>query len=69
MIRMPPVNTRIAITMTQSTAPKASPNERAPIAGEAFLRALADHGIDYFFANPGTDFPPVVEAFSRAKKS
>jgi acetolactate synthase I/II/III large subunit len=39
------------------------------IAAEAFLRALADHGIDYFFANPGTDFPPIVEAFSRAKKT
>jgi acetolactate synthase-1/2/3 large subunit len=41
--------------------------QRPPIAAEAFLRALADHGIDYFFANPGTDFPPIVEAFSRAK--
>jgi len=43
--------------------------ERTPIAAEAFLRALADHGIDYFFANPGTDFPPIVEAFDRAKKT
>src|SRR6476620_190490 len=43
--------------------------QRPTIAAEAFLRALADHGIDYFFANPGTDFPPIVEAFSRAKKS
>jgi acetolactate synthase-1/2/3 large subunit len=43
--------------------------QRTPIAGEAFLRALADHGIDYFFANPGTDFAPVVEAFSRANQS
>ncbi|HVV61995.1 MAG TPA: thiamine pyrophosphate-requiring protein [Pseudolabrys sp.] len=46
-----------------------SRNERPPIAAEAFLRALADHGIDYFFCNPGTDFPPIVEAFSRAKKT
>ena len=37
--------------------------ERKPIAGEVFLRALAEHGVDYFFANPGTDFPPIVEAF------
>jgi acetolactate synthase-1/2/3 large subunit len=42
---------------------------RPAIAAEAFLRALADHGTDYFFANPGTDFPPIVEAFSRAKKT
>jgi acetolactate synthase I/II/III large subunit len=40
-----------------------------PIAAEAFLRALADHGAEYFFCNPGTDFPPIVEAFARAKKS
>jgi len=55
--------------MAQPTAQRAEPKTRAPIAGEAFLRALADHGIDYFFANPGTDFPPIVEAFSRAKQS
>ena len=42
---------------------------RNMIAAEGFLRALADHGIDYFFCNPGTDFPPIVEAFSRAKKT
>src|SRR5665647_2183026 len=43
--------------------------ERPAIAAEAFLRALADHGADYFFINPGTDFPPIVEAFDRAKKT
>ncbi|HEX3710913.1 MAG TPA: thiamine pyrophosphate-requiring protein [Pseudolabrys sp.] len=43
--------------------------QRPAIAAEAFLRALADHGADYFFCNPGTDFPPVVEAFARAKKT
>ena len=42
---------------------------RPPIAGELFLSALAAHGVDYFFANPGTDFPPIVEAFGRAKKT
>ena len=43
--------------------------ERKPIAGEVFLRALAEHGVDYFFCNPGTDFPPIVEGFSRARDS
>jgi len=42
---------------------------RAPIAGEVFLRSLAEHGVDFFFANPGTDFPPIVEAFSRGRDS
>ncbi len=46
-----------------------SGSQRPAIAAEAFLRALADHGADYFFCNPGTDFPPIVEAFSRAKKT
>jgi acetolactate synthase I/II/III large subunit len=43
--------------------------DRTLIAGEVFLRALAEHGVDYFFANPGTDFPPIVEAFSRARNT
>jgi len=43
--------------------------QRPTIASEGFLRALADHGVDYFFCNPGTDFPPIVEAFSRAGKT
>jgi acetolactate synthase-1/2/3 large subunit len=50
-----------------SAAP--APGQRQPIAAEAFLRALADHGVDYMFVNPGTDFPPIVEAFTRAKKT
>jgi acetolactate synthase-1/2/3 large subunit len=41
----------------------------APIAAEAFLSALAEHGVDYFFVNPGTDFPPIVEAYERARRS
>src|ERR1700739_2293002 len=42
---------------------------RGAIAAEAFLRALADNGADYFFCHPRTDFPPIVEAFSRARKT
>ena len=53
----------------QSTAPRADAKESTPIAGEAFLRALSDHGVDYLLANPGTDFPPIVEAYSRSKAS
>ena len=40
---------------------------RKTIAGEVFLRALAEHGVDYFFCNPGTDFPPIVEAYGRGR--
>ncbi|MCC6949529.1 MAG: thiamine pyrophosphate-requiring protein [Bradyrhizobiaceae bacterium] len=51
------------------TAQKHEKPARPPIAGELFLSALAAHGVDYFFCNPGTDFPPVVEAFTRAQKT
>jgi acetolactate synthase I/II/III large subunit len=53
--------------MAKSAEKRSARPQRAPIAAEAFLRALADHGIDFFFANPGTDFPPIVEAFTRAE--
>ncbi|HTZ77454.1 MAG TPA: thiamine pyrophosphate-requiring protein [Stellaceae bacterium] len=38
-------------------------------AADLLLRALDAHGIEFFFCNPGTDFPPVVEAFARAQKA
>ena len=50
------------------TAQRAEKPKEKPIAGELFLRALADHGVDFFFANPGTDFPPIIEAYSRARE-
>jgi acetolactate synthase-1/2/3 large subunit len=39
------------------------------IAAQDYLDALAAHGIEHLFVNPGTDFPPVVEAFSRAARA
>jgi acetolactate synthase I/II/III large subunit len=53
--------------MTPTAAPENLPPSPAPIAAEVFLRALAEHGVDFFFANPGTDFPPIVEAFARGR--
>jgi acetolactate synthase I/II/III large subunit len=38
-------------------------------AADVLLAALRRHGIAHFFANPGTDFPPIVEGFARAKES
>ncbi|HEY1981458.1 MAG TPA: thiamine pyrophosphate-requiring protein [Xanthobacteraceae bacterium] len=55
--------------VAQPTAQRGEFAARPLIAAEAFLRALSDHGIDYFLANPGTDFPPIVEAYCRAKQS
>ena len=39
------------------------------IAAEDYLEALAANGIEYLFANPGTDFAPIIEAFSRAART
>src|SRR6516164_5629873 len=39
----------------------------AATAADALLASLRRHGFAYFFANPGTDFPPIIEAFARAK--
>jgi acetolactate synthase-1/2/3 large subunit len=33
------------------------------------LRRLQAAGIDYFFANAGTDFPPIIEGFARAAET
>lgn len=35
------------------------------IAAEAYLARLADRGIEYVFANAGTDFAPIIEAIAR----
>jgi acetolactate synthase-1/2/3 large subunit len=39
---------------------------QADTAADALLAALHRHGVDYFFANAGTDFPPLIEGFARA---
>jgi acetolactate synthase-1/2/3 large subunit len=39
------------------------------IAAEEYLDALAAHGIEHLFVNPGTDFAPIVEAFARAART
>ncbi|WP_129794430.1 thiamine pyrophosphate-requiring protein [Sphingosinicella sp. CPCC 101087] len=36
-------------------------------AGEIFLRRLAANGVDYLFANGGTDFAPIIEGFAHAQ--
>ena len=43
------------------------PHDR--IAAEDYLDALAANGIEHLFANPGTDFAPIIEAYARAGRS
>src|SRR5215468_4243954 len=33
---------------------------------EAYLALLAERGVEYLFANPGTDFAPIVEAYAKS---
>lgn len=40
-----------------------------PSSADMLLRQLSACGIDYLFANGGTDFPPIVEAYSRAAET
>ena len=42
------------------------PDHPAKTVAEAWLRMLADNGVDCLFANSGTDFPSIVEALARA---
>jgi acetolactate synthase-1/2/3 large subunit len=37
-------------------------------AADAWLGLLAARGIEYLFANGGTDFAPVVEAYAKGQK-
>jgi len=39
------------------------------LAAEEYLEALSANGIEYLFANPGTDFAPIVEAYARSRQS
>ncbi|HEY1260536.1 MAG TPA: thiamine pyrophosphate-binding protein, partial [Stellaceae bacterium] len=37
--------------------------------GEAYLALLAERGVEYLFANAGTDFAPLVEAFAKGART
>jgi acetolactate synthase-1/2/3 large subunit len=54
--------------MTVSAQKKAT-TAPTKIAAEYFLESLSQHGVDYCFVNPGTDFPPIVEAYLRARRA
>ena len=46
--------------------PRAMPSTTV---AEALLVRLRTRGVDYLFANSGTDFPPVIEALARAHET
>ncbi|TMJ70250.1 MAG: hypothetical protein E6G91_14840 [Alphaproteobacteria bacterium] len=56
--------------MAKNRKPAGQPaTELVATAADVLLASLRCHGFEYFFANPGTDFPPMVEGFARAKGS
>ena len=51
--------------MSNETPKEANKQATREMTAEAYLARLGDRGIDYVFANAGTDFAPIVEAISR----
>ena len=52
-----------------ATVPQISPEPVPQTTGEAYLGLLAARGVDYLFANGGTDFAPIVEAYARGLRT
>src|SRR5665811_1579823 len=46
------------------TAAKTHKTIKAANGAESVLLGLKSNGIDYLFANAGTDFPPIIEALT-----
>jgi acetolactate synthase-1/2/3 large subunit len=65
----PDVSQRIEPVLKAEPAPKLDPALKADTAAEAWLMLLATRGVDYLFANGGTDFAPVAEAFAKCQKA
>ena len=62
------VRERQARLMARSRKPAGQPaTELAATAADVLLASLRRHGIERMFANPGTDFPAIVEGFARAR--
>jgi acetolactate synthase-1/2/3 large subunit len=51
------------------TSDRRGEGRNEPNAADRLLHALHAHGIDYFFANAGTDFASIIEGFARAFES
>ena len=46
-------------------APVSSTDTSKEMTAEAYLARLGERGIEYVFANAGTDFAPIIEGISR----
>src|SRR5258708_20757316 len=52
---------------TDRRSPPSTMMKRATVesTADAYLELLAARGVEYFFANAGTDFAPLIEAYAR----
>ena len=55
--------------MLETSQPANTRRLPAQTVAEALLALLKARGIDYLFANAGTDFPSIIEAYARANES
>jgi acetolactate synthase-1/2/3 large subunit len=55
--------------MASRPKPQQATSAAPPTAGDVLLASLRHHGVPNLFVNPGTDFPPIVEALARARES
>src|SRR5262245_52000328 len=55
--------------MSQPAQSAHAPAAAQPTAGDVLLASLKSHGIEHVLVNPGTDFPPIVEGFARARET
>ncbi|MSQ70602.1 MAG: thiamine pyrophosphate-requiring protein [Betaproteobacteria bacterium] len=66
----PTVNTRDPATVSQSVGARVDVTEKSGPGGlsaaDVLLRSLHARGVEYLFANPGTDFPSIIESFAQA---
>src|SRR5215467_15920843 len=53
------------MTAMAPRAERSKPKAAGNVAG-AYRALLADRGVDYLFGNAGTDFAPLIEAYSQA---
>src|SRR5215211_6592451 len=49
------------------TEERVLPSIQVETGAEELIAALSEHGVRYIFANLGTDYPALVEAFARAR--
>ena len=57
----------MSVLVINRDSPAVAGAAKEELAALVMLRRLREHGVKYFFCNPGTDFPAIVEAFSMAE--